>query len=107
MEEAGNEWTCPKCKEKDEKEITDKQNAELKSKLKEREEDKKAENIKSAKTPVKARSKKLTKSGSKENLEKSTVEKKVDNFCDLLFCDIMFEIHDIGLLLLENRVKNI
>ena len=37
MEEAGNEWTCPKCKNEVEKEVTEKQNAELKDKLKERE----------------------------------------------------------------------
>ena len=37
MEEAGNEWTCPKCKNQVEKEVTEKQNAELKDKLKERE----------------------------------------------------------------------
>ena len=32
MEEAGNEWSCPKCKSKEEKENT----AQLKDKLKER-----------------------------------------------------------------------
>merc|ERR1719219_3293482 len=36
MEEVGNEWTCPKCENKVEKEATDKQNAQLKDKLKER-----------------------------------------------------------------------
>ena len=37
MEDAGNEWTCPKCKNKVEKEVAEKQTAELKDKLKERE----------------------------------------------------------------------
>ena len=61
MEEAGNEWTCPKCKNKVEKEVTEKQNTELKDKLKERE------------TVTKAAKKSLTPK-SKEN---SAEQKKV------------------------------
>ena len=51
MEEAGNEWTCPKCKNEVEKEVTEKQNAELKDKLKERETSISTSKKKSSATP--------------------------------------------------------
>ena len=49
MEEAGNEWTCPNCSNKVEKEKTEKQTFQLKVKLKERQATKKS----SLKTPTK------------------------------------------------------
>ena len=86
MEEAGNEWTCPKCISKTEKEVTDKQTIELKNKLKEREEKNSSKQgvtgaalMAAAKTnvekSVKKVSPKLSKSASKESSE--TAEKKV------------------------------
>ena len=49
MEEAGNEWTCPNCSNKVEKEKTEKQTFQLKVKLKERQATKKS----TLKTPTK------------------------------------------------------
>lgn len=49
MEEAGNEWTCPSCSNKVEKEKTEKQTFQLKVKLKERQATKKS----TLKTPTK------------------------------------------------------
>ena len=48
MEEVGNEWTCPKCTEKKENEMNEKQNFQLKVKLKER------QAFKNKKQPVKS-----------------------------------------------------
>ena len=48
MEEAGNEWSCPKCKTKEEKENT----AQLKDKMKERVQNR-LENVESISYPAK------------------------------------------------------
>ena len=48
MEEAGNEWSCPKCKTKEEKENT----AQLKDKMKERVQNR-LENVESISNPAK------------------------------------------------------
>merc|ERR1719228_2704909 len=48
MEEVGNEWTCPKCTEKKENEVNEKQTFQLKVKLKE------SQAFKNKKQPVKS-----------------------------------------------------
>ncbi len=63
MEEAGNDWTCPKCKSQEEKSETERQSAKLKDKLKERET--------TAKKPQ------MPRSASKESLSTETTPKKV------------------------------
>ena len=67
MEEVGNEWTCPKCENKVEKEATDKQNAQLKDKLKER----------VAVTAQQVISKKSTISNSKSSVKESSTPETV------------------------------
>ena len=91
MEEAGNEWACPKCKSKEEKESTN----QLKDKLKERQQTKsKAEIAPSEKvpTPPKAGDKPKAKQRRSLSKEKDTVEvKKVKDCLDF------FEINETSL----------
>jgi hypothetical protein len=73
MEEAGNEWRCPKCKKSEEDAVIKEKKDELNKKLKDREEEKKKQK------PVKKSFPPLKRSESSKSLEGEKVIKIVEN----------------------------